>query len=134
MFGRAEEETVTNSIEIEEFTPENFKFMLDSLGIESPDIVYKQAILETRNFTSPIFLENNNLCGMKHPSVRLTTSIGKNRGHANYDNWIDCVKDIALFQDYYCERITRLDNYYEFLNQIYATDPKYIQKVKGIKL
>jgi len=133
LFGGDKEETVTNSIEVEEFTPDNLKYMLDSLGVESPDIVYKQAVLETRHFTSSIFLENNNLFGMKHPSVRETTSTGKNRGHARYDNWIDCVKDIALFQDYYCERITRCNDYYKFLNQIYATDPKYVQKVKSVK-
>ncbi len=117
-----------------EFNPENLKRALKLYGIKNPDIVFKQAILETGSFTSDIFKENNNLFGMKHPYVRTTTSLGSNRGHALYFNWLDSVRDMAHFQDYYWYRIEHMhkDDYYSFLDDVYATDRWYVNKLKNI--
>ena len=113
------------------FSPSNLKKALKSLNVKYPDIVYNQAIIETGNFTSNIFKENNNLFGMKHPKVRLTTSIGVNRGHAKYNSWLDSVVDMVYFQNYYKFRIENVHtNYYDFLNDIYAEDENYIVKLK----
>lgn len=119
---------------IPEFSKENLKEALDSHEITEPDIVYRQAVLETGNFTSNLFITNNNLFGMKHPSVRETTSTGKKNGYACYDHWIDSVKDMVLFQEFYSKRISKYEDYYDFLDGIYATDNSYSKKLKGVEI
>jgi uncharacterized FlgJ-related protein len=59
--------------------------------------VVAQAAHETANFTSKIFLENNNLFGMKLALVRKTTATGQKNGHATYTNLRDCVKDFTIY-------------------------------------
>jgi hypothetical protein len=116
------------------FSPENLKLALEQVRVSNPDIVYKQAILETGTFTSAIFIENNNLFGMKHPYVRSTTSLGKNRGHAKYASWFQSVKDMKLFQIFYRPRIEYMhnNNYYNFLDDVYASDKWYTHKLRNI--
>lgn len=116
------------------FSPKALKKALELYGIRNSDIVYRQAILETGNFTSNIFLENNNLFGMKHPYIRRTTSLGRKRGHAKYSNWLDSVRDMKYFQEFYRPRIYGMHkgDYYSFLNDVYATDQYYTIKLKQI--
>jgi uncharacterized FlgJ-related protein len=115
---------------IPDFSPENLKKALIKYNVDEPEIVYKQAALETGHFDSKLFLENNNLFGMMYPSRRETTSTCKKNGFAYYPNWIECVKDMALFQDYYARRISTHKSYYDFLDDVYATDSLYSTKVK----
>lgn len=99
--------------------------------VQNIEIVIKQARLETGNYTSDLFKNGNNLFGMKYPRRRITTAIGKYKGHAKYDHWIDSVKDYKLFQDWYLSKGFTFDNYYAFLNKIgYAVDKRYITKLK----
>lgn len=118
---------------IPKFSSENLKEALISYKIEYDEIVFKQAVLETGYFQSQLFINNNNLFGMMHPSVRETTSLSKKNGYAYYENWIESVKDMALFQDYYSNRISNYKTYYDFLDDIYATDSSYSQKLKQIE-
>ena len=127
-------EVSSKSIDTLRFTPEGLKQALYLLGVKNPDIVYKQAVLETKHFTSNIFKENNNLFGMKHPNVRSTTSLGKNRGHAKYANWLDSVIDMTHFQNYYSHRIKKSSDYYKFLDGVYAIDGSYTKKLKSISI
>jgi len=117
-----------------DFSYENLKTVLYSSKVKYPDIVLRQAIHETGYFTSNIFYENNNLFGMKMPYIRNTTAIGINRGHAIYSNWRDCIYDMVLFQEYYDFLISESDDYYDFLDEIYAEDPNYCWKLKNIEL
>jgi len=126
--------TINQLNKVEKFSYDNLKEALNKLEVQSPDIILRQAKLESGNFQSKIFKENNNFMGMMQPRVRETTAIGKNRGHAVYENWYECVKDIVLFQKYYQNRIKNSANYYDFLSQIYASDPNYIYKLKQIKI
>lgn len=114
------------------FSKEELKAYIDKLNIRFPDIVYKQAILETNNFQSSIFIENNNLFGMKIAINRPTTSIGVNKNHAVYENWRQSVIDYALFQTSYARNITNEEDYYNFLKN-YAEDSLYVYKLKQIK-
>ena len=52
---------------------------------------------ETGNFTSAIFRENNNPWGMKVATIRTTTNVGENRGHARYRNLEDAVVDMIHY-------------------------------------
>ena len=63
------------------------------MRIEHPYIVYAQAMIESNNFQSKIYRENNNMFGMKMPERRATLAIGINKGHAVYRNWRECVID-----------------------------------------
>ena len=87
-------------------------------GIPHPHIVLAQARLETGNFKSDRCRRDHNLFGMK-----------RGRRYAKYSNWRESVKD-------YKQRISsryKGGDYYAFLRRIgYASDPKYIGKVKHI--
>lgn len=129
------EHAVIDNVEINDevvFSEENFKMALIEFNIKNPDIVYRQAYLETGGFTSNIFLENNNLFGMKLPYIRNTTAIGSQFGHAEYDNWIDSVEDMFLYQDYFSADIEDSYNYYDFLEGRYAEDVNYCDKLKDL--
>ena len=100
---------------------------INFLGIEHPEIVLNQAILESGNFGSTIYKENHNLFGMKEAKVRTTTALGTNRNHAYYTNWKSSVVDYCLYQ----RRYYKGGDYYKFLeSKGYATSKEYIQKLK----
>ncbi len=115
-----------------EFTPENLKNYINELNIKFPHIVYSQAIQETGYFTSNVFRENNNLFGMKVARLRPTTALGTRRDHAYYKNWMDSVKDYALYQAAYLNHINTEKGYFEHLSRSYAEDPNYIKRLKSI--
>ena len=60
-------------------------------------ILTAQAMHETGNFTSRLYIEQNNLFGMGHPIIRETTSTGDVRGFANYATLEDSVTDMFLW-------------------------------------
>jgi hypothetical protein len=121
------------------FTPENLKSEIQKQGIIHPDVAMAQATWESGHFGSPIFKENNNLFGMKLAHQRKTTAIGKNRGHAKYNNWQDSVKDYKLWQDSNGMSNLPKDQYIKKLSDIYCSPPdcvrgsygKNIQKMIG---
>ena len=127
-------EIVETQEQLNEFSYENLKQALETLEVSNPDIILKQAKLESGNFKSDVFKENNNFMGMRQPRVRETTAIGSNKGHAVYEDWYDCVKDIVLFQEYYANRISKSVDYYDFLGQVYAVDLGYVNKLKQMNI
>ena len=116
----------------ENFSKENLEKELINLNIKFPDIVLAQAILETNNFKSRIFLENNNLFGMKPAKLRPTTSRDILNGYAYYNNWKESVLDYALYQAAYARSINTEDDYYILLTT-FAEDTSYIKKLKNIQ-
>lgn len=115
----------------DKFTPEKFKTYMEELNIPHPDIVYAQAVLETGGFTSHIFRMNNNLFGMKVATIRPTTNIGEEDGHAAFKHWRHSVVDYALYASCYLTKMNR-EEYFNYLSARYAEDPNYISKVKTI--
>jgi hypothetical protein len=105
---------------------------IKELNFRFPHIVLAQAKLESSNFSSPIFLENNNLFGMKEAKVRANLAIGTKRSHAFYKNWKDSLLDYALYYSTYLSKIRTESEYFEYLNQSYAQDPNYVVKLKNI--
>ena len=110
------------------FSKENMIKLIIELNIAHPDIVIAQAIIESGNFKSNIFKENNNLFGMKMPEYRKTTAIGINRGHAVYSSCRESVIDYALWQGKRARYSTK--NQYLRRLKSYAADPNYITKIK----
>jgi len=114
------------------FNKKNVKRLLKFYDIKHSNIVLKQAKLETGNFTSKIFADNNNLFGMKEARIRPTTSTGTNLGHATYNNYIDSIKDYKLWQMTLYDKTRYGSNYFGFLSAIgYATDKNYIRKLRN---
>ena len=103
-------------------------------GIEYPEIVWAQAILESGNFGSKVFHKNNNLFGMKMPSRRNTVALGTSSGYAVYESWQESVHDYKLYQEYYFkDRQISKKSYYNHLNRSYCEiGGQYSQRVKAI--
>jgi hypothetical protein len=119
------------------FSETNLLGELKKQGVNFPDVAMAQAKLETGHFESAVFKENNNLFGMKHPSVRQTVSLGANRGHAKYKSWQDSVKDYKLWQDFYKVSTMNKAQFINKLNRIYCSPPEckagdYANKVKSL--
>ena len=119
------------------FTEKNLAQELKKQGIMYPDVALAQSMLETGYFKSNIFLDNNNLFGMKHPRQRPTLSKGPNRGHASFNNWQDSVKDYKMWQEY--NKLSNLskNQYIAKLNRIYCMPPScgsnnYAKKVQSL--
>jgi uncharacterized FlgJ-related protein len=119
------------------FTEKNLAQELKRQGVMYPDVALAQSMLETGYFKSNIFLDNNNLFGMKHPRQRPTLSKGPNRGHASFNNWQDSVKDYKMWQDY--NKLSNLskNQYIAKLNRIYCMPPScgsnnYAKKVQSL--
>lgn len=125
-----ESEYITISNEKESFTEAKFKSLLYKLKVKHPDIVWAQSQIESANYTSPIFIENHNMLGLKLSSTRPTTAIGVNRGHAAFDNWQGCVIDYSIWQSTFTRGLTR-EQYFKYLGAVYAEDPNYEIKIRN---
>ncbi len=118
--------------EVDTFSEEKLKEYLLELNLKFPHIVYAQARIETGNFSSRIFKNNNNLFGMKEARQRATTNAGTELGHAVYNNWRESVVDYALYQCAFLSKIRTEAAYYTYLRENYAEDPNYIRLVQSI--
>jgi uncharacterized FlgJ-related protein len=107
-----------------EFTPQLFVKKVKESGITYPDVAIAQSLWETGYFKSDVFLNNNNLFGMRHPGKRETTSIGKSLNHAKYNNWLDSIADYKLWEkDWGMDKLPR-DQYINKLNRVYCFPPE----------
>lgn len=101
--------------------------------IKYPDIAFAQAILESGHFKSNIFLNNNNLFGMRLAKARQTTAIGKRKGYAVYDNWVMSVQDYKLWQENSPSKyLTSRKKYLLFIQKTYSHVKGYNSKVLKI--
>jgi hypothetical protein len=111
------------------FSVENLKSEIVKQGIKYPNIVLAQATWESGHFKSDIFKENNNLFGMKKPSVRKTLATGENRGHATFKNWVDSVIDYKMFQDQNGYSNLSVKDYMTKLEKQYCPGCDYANKI-----
>jgi len=123
---------VKEEVKTTDFTEEKLIEYIDELNIKFPHIVLAQARLESGNFKSKIFKENNNLFGMKEAKQRISTNKGTNLGHAKYDSWKECVLDYALYQATYLSKFKTEEQYYSYLADNYAENGRYIKLIKKI--
>lgn len=115
----------------EPFSEEALIEAIKQMKFKHPHIVLAQAKLETGHFQSRVFLENNNLFGMKQAWRRPTTAIGSHRGHAVYSSWRESLIDYALYSAYYVQDKDE-EEFYEHLNDNYAQDPIYNVKLRNV--
>lgn len=104
---------------------------IEESGIQHPYIVLAQMKIESGNYKSRIAKKNNNYFGMRHPTLRLSVSLGSKNGYARYRNWAYSILDYALWQRRYAWNLTE-EEYLTKLSSVYAEDPNYTVKVKNI--
>lgn len=106
--------------------------MMKDLNIKYPHIVLAQARLETGNYKSKIFNDNNNLFGMKEAKVRIHTATCTQHNHACYENWKESLYDYAFYQATYYSDVKNERQYFRKLDNSYAEAKNYSDKLKII--
>lgn len=126
-----------SSIPDYEFRNDNFSekkliSYIKEIRLKFPHIVLAQAKLESGNYNSFLFKNNNNLFGMRNPSIRVSTSKGSKYDYAYYNSWRESVLDYALFSVRYVKDISSEESYYQFLKTVYAEDTNYVSTLKSM--
>lgn len=100
---------------------ENLYNELVAQGVDFPEIVTAQAILETGHFKSYACLQQNNLFGLRD-----------NKGkYMSFLHWTDAVAAYKKYIQRYNHPVP--EDYYVYLQELgYAEDPQYINKLKQI--
>jgi hypothetical protein len=114
------------------FTESKLIAYIKDLNLKFPHIVLAQAKLESGNYKSFLFKNNNNLFGMRNPSVRVSTSKGSKYGYAYYDSWRESVLDYAFFSVTYVNNLSSEESYYNYLKTVYAENTTYVSVLKNI--
>lgn len=119
---------------VESINYENLYREIIKQGIEYPDIVFAQAVLESGHFRSKVYRFNNNTFGMRMPRVRETVALKSLNGYAVYSDWQGSVEDYKLYQEYcFKDRKVSRKYYYQYLDRIYCKAGKnYSTKVKSV--
>lgn len=128
----SQEEKLIVIREYNEFSEVKLIDKIAELNFRFPHIILAQAKLESGHFKSTIFLENNNMFGMKEAKLRSNLAKGTNRNHAYYATWQESVIDYALYYSTYLHDIKTEGEYFEYLKQNYAEDKTYVQRLKQI--
>jgi uncharacterized FlgJ-related protein len=121
-------------IEVYEIYPpsqEMLAFAIRDMGIKFPEMVFKQAMLESGWLKSRLAKKQNNLFGMKMPRKRETfaTKKGKNN-YAYYESWAHSVADYKLYQDN--RNITDINSFLS--NSKYSQTHNYKERLMAIKI
>lgn len=112
----------------EEWLLDKFK----QYNIMYPEFTLKQAKLESGNFTSNVFKQNNNIFGFKQAQSRPTTAIGTQFNHAFYESIDHCILDMALWQTSYCKGLN-YNQYRQLVGEIYSETGDYLNRVDNVK-
>ena len=99
-------------------------------GAWYPDILLKQAKLESSTYTSNLCRDNNNIYGMKEVHSRPTTQRGGRNGYGFYDNWCLSALDRLLWDIFRFDNEKPSEEEYLKAMRIYAEDTDYIRKIK----
>jgi len=116
---------------LSDFSEEKLISLMKELNIKFPYIVIAQAKIESANYTSRIFRENNNLFGMREARVRIHTAQGTQYNHAYYNTWRESVYDYAFYQCRYLSDINTEEEYLRCLGKSYAEAPNYVSALKN---
>jgi hypothetical protein len=92
-------------------TPERVFEAICAAGIRHPEIVMRQALLETGNLRHPMLMSRNNLFGFRM------------RAYLRFDNWQDSVAYYKRWQDRHYTDSS--ENYFRFLDRIRYASPGY---------
>lgn len=107
-----------------------YEFLIEN-KVWYPDILLKQAKIESGNYASNVYKKTNNVYGMRRVCKRQTTQLDiVYNGYGCYNNWCLSVLDRILWDiDYFNNKKPTRDEYLRAMS-IYAQDPEYINKIK----
>ena len=119
--GGGDKDSSSTTEVVPSLTIENLKVVLEQQGVQHADVVLRQAITETGWFKcTKCSLTRNNIFGFYYK-----------KRYLEFDNWVECVRYYKRWQD----RHYKGGDYYAFLKKVgYATNPRYIQDLKSLKL
>lgn len=126
------DEIIINQKYNEPFNEKALISLMNKLNIKHIDIVLKQAKIESSHYKSKVFIENNNLFGMRYPKNRITTATGENLKHATYDTWQESVIDYAIYQSTYLRNYSK-NEYLMYLKNNYAESNSYVSLINKMK-
>ena len=131
-FTHKTEVTDTLIIHGERFSEDALIILFKECNVKYPHIVLAQAKLESGNFKSKIFKQNNNMFGMRKARQRITSAQSEKDTYAYYRDWIDCVHDYGMYQSAMMCNVANEVEYFTKLDERYAEDTTYISKLKHI--
>lgn len=109
--------------------------LLVEVGAWFPELLVKQAKLESANYRSSIYTNNYNLYGMRNVYSRPTTQINTKNGYGVYANWQESVIDRLLWDEQLFDSQPETEEeYLDFISAIYAEDVDYVNKLQSIKI
>jgi hypothetical protein len=95
---------------------------MDSIGIKHPEVVIKQALLETGHFRSRLLIDRNNLFAFRF-----------SKHYMRFKDWRNSVEYYKKWQDKFYTNPD--EDYYLFLQRVkYARTKKYIKVLKQVKI
>lgn len=107
-----------------------YQFLLDNKAWY-PDILLKQAKIESANYSSNIYKSTNNLYGIKKVGKRQTTQLNNTyNGYGSYNNWCLSVLDRMLWDVFVFKGEKPSREEYLKAMGIYAEDENYTAKLK----
>lgn len=93
-----------------------------------PEILLKQAKIESGNYTSNVYMNTNNLYGMKKVGKRQTTQLNSTyNGYGCYTNWCESVLDRMLWDIFYFKNKKPTKEEYLNAMSIYAEAENYVE-------
>lgn len=96
-----------------------------------PEILLKQAKIESGNYTSNVYINTNNLYGMKKVGKRQTTQLNNTyNGYGCYTNWCESVLDRMLWDIFYFKNEKPTEEEYLKAMSIYAEADNYTELLK----
>ena len=118
---------LTDTTSVEYHLKDSILDYMKSINLSNINVVYSQALIESGHFTSNVFIENNNMFGMKKAYYRPHFQEDyENRGYAVYQNWKRSIDDYALLQAWSYKNLSNSE-YIDKLHRIYAESDKYLQ-------
>jgi uncharacterized FlgJ-related protein len=115
-----------------EFSEENLIKVINDSEIKYKDIFLAQVMKETANYTSDLFINANNLCGMRLPVFRETLAIGTYKGYAQYETWILSIEDYVIWQTPVVRKHKTRASFLAYIGRTYAKDSSYLTSIKEI--
>lgn len=126
-------ETTVNLTHNNSFSKDSIIALIKKMPFSYRDVLYGQCLYESAHFSSPIFKENNNCLGIRHPLSRKTMSLGSRNGYSVYESYKTCLLDRVIYDAVYMHGLSRRE-YMAYLDKVYARSGgnKYSQEIEKI--
>lgn len=111
------------------FTVDNFKAYLAQINAPHAHVIYSIAKHES-GFRSDLFVNNNNLFGMRRPNTRPNKSIQQGQRWAKFEHWTHSVDDFILYMEYTGMNEVSEQRFLNHIDRNYAMRIGYGQTIK----